>query len=214
MIETRVHWDQVYETKRDDEVSWYQQRPECSLAMILEAAPDRQATIIDVGGGASRLVDELLAAGYADVTVLDVSEVAFRHAKARLGPKAGAVSWIVADITRWEPHRTWGVWHDRAVFHFLTEHALQGAYISALSRATTTGSTIIMATFALDGPERCSGLPVQRYSPQTLAARLGEGFVLTGEATERHRTPGGAMQSFAYSVFKRREASMPRSAAS
>jgi SAM-dependent methyltransferase len=203
VIETREHWDRVYKTKRDDEVSWYQLRPERSLALITEAAGDRTKSIIDIGGGASRLVDELIAAGYSDVTVLDVSSVALSHAKARLGQKAETVNWIVADITEWRPQRAWAVWHDRAVFHFLTDNALQDAYISALSQATTAGPTIILATFALDGPERCSGLPVQRYSPQTLAARLGRKFVLTGEAAERHRTPSGAIQSFAYAVFKR-----------
>jgi SAM-dependent methyltransferase len=203
VTETREHWDRVYKTKRDDEVSWYQLHPERSLALIREAARDRTKSIIDIGGGASRLVDELVAAGYSDVTVLDVSSVALSHAQARLGQKAEAVNWIVADITQWRPHRAWAVWHDRAVFHFLTETALQDAYVAALSQATTAGSTIILATFALDGPERCSGLPVQRYSPQTLAARLGEGFALGAEAAERHRTPAGAIQSFAYSVFKR-----------
>lgn len=204
MPTTREHWEQVYGSKTETEVSWYQSRPERSFALIKSAASDLSASILDVGGGASHLVDELLEAGYSDVTVLDVSAAALERSKERLGPKAGKVSWIVADITQWRPTRRWQIWHDRAVFHFLTEPADQDAYLAALRAATVSGSIAVMSCFALDGPERCSGLPVQRYSPATLAARIGKDFELISELSEQHRTPWGSTQSFAYAMLKRR----------
>lgn len=201
---TREHWDEVYRTKGEAEVSWYQPRPERSLALITSLLPNPAAPILDVGGGASRLVDELLAAGYADLTVLDVSAAALRRTQERLGAKASQVQWIAADITTWQPAQVWQLWHDRAVFHFLTASALQDAYIAALKAGTAPGSILIMSCFALDGPERCSGLPVQRYSPATLAARIGTDFMLLSEAAEQHTTPWGSVQNFAYAVFQRR----------
>jgi hypothetical protein len=199
---TRAYWDQVYGGKAETEVSWYQPGAERSLKLIAAAGPG--AAIIDVGGGASRLVDGLLAAGYADITVLDVSDAALEQSRRRLGPLAGKVAWIVADITCWQPARTWQVWHDRAVFHFLTTPADQDAYIAALTEATLPGATVIMSCFAPDGPEKCSGLPVQRYDAAALAARLGDSYALTGAETEDHRTPWGATQRFMYATFKRR----------
>lgn len=199
----RSHWDRVYTSKDATDVSWYQRRPELSLELIRAAAPSLESSILDVGSGASTLVDELLLAGYTDLAVLDVSEAALAIAQKRL-TAAERVTWIVADITNWKPSRTWNVWHDRAVFHFLTEAAAQDAYIEALKAATAPGSTAIIATFALDGPEQCSGLPVVRYSPQTLAARLGPGFDLVAQAGEVHRTPAGGRQSFAYAALRRR----------
>jgi SAM-dependent methyltransferase len=203
MTDRRTHWDDTYTAKADTQVSWYQPRPDRSLALIRSAARSTAASIIDVGGGASRLVDALISEGYSDVTVLDISKVALEHCKARLKGLARKVSWIVADITQWQPQRTWDIWHDRAVFHFLTDAASQDAYITALKRGTVSGSTVIMATFALAGPERCSGLPVQRYSPETLAARLGSDFTLQAEAVEMHPTPFGTIQEFAYMAFRR-----------
>jgi nucleoside-diphosphate-sugar epimerase len=200
---TRAHWDNTYSTKSDTQVSWYQPVPERSLALVTSAAPDHSAAIIDIGGGASRLVDRLVDGGYGDITVLDVSEVALGRARDRLGASAEKVDWIIADITRWQPKRTWDVWHDRAVFHFLTDRAAQDAYIAALTNATKVGSAVIMATFALNGPERCSGLPVQRYSAQTLAVRLGPGFSLYADETETHPTPFGTTQEFSYAAFRR-----------
>ncbi len=200
-METSAHWNAVYRAKSEDEVSWFQPSPERSLALI--AAADTTDSLIDIGGGASRLVDRLLQQGYGDLTVLDVSDAALERSKARLGAAADRVTWIVSDITRWKPERTWRLWHDRAVFHFLTETAAQDAYIAALEHATDPGATIIIATFALDGPEKCSGLPVQRYSAETLAARLGPNFHLTGHAAEKHRTPWGSEQSFQYAVLRR-----------
>jgi 2-polyprenyl-3-methyl-5-hydroxy-6-metoxy-1,4-benzoquinol methylase len=205
MTDSRRHWESVYAEKAATEVSWYQPHAARSLALIRAAAPDRAAPIIDVGGGASTLVDDLLADGYSDLTVLDVSEAALARAKARLAAKAAKVAWIAADIVTWRPSRTWAVWHDRAVFHFLVETAQQDAYLAALTAATAPGATAILATFALDGPERCSGLPVQRYSAGLLAARLGPAFRLVSEAGERHRTPAGAEQSFVWAVFERKD---------
>ena len=204
MPKTREHWDQVYSTKPETEVSWYQPRPERSLALIRSAAPDRNASLIDVGGGASHLVDELLSQGYSDVTVLDVSQAALNRSQERLGLMADKVVWIAVDITQWTPPRTWEVWHDRAVFHFLTETKDQDAYIAALRAGTKRGSLAVISTFALDGPERCSGLPVQRYSPATLAARIDGEFEMIIEASEPHKTPSGSTQNFAYAVLKRR----------
>jgi len=204
MPTTREHWDHVYATKPPTEVSWYQPRPERSLALIRSAAPDVSASILDVGGGASHLVDELLSAGYLDLTVLDISQTALSRSKERLGRLADKVSWIAADITQWTPHRTWDVWHDRAVFHFLTAAKDQDAYIAALIAGTKPGSVAVMSTFSLEGPERCSGLPVQRYSPTTLAARIGDRFEFVSGASESHTTPWGSTQNFAYAVLRRR----------
>jgi hypothetical protein len=199
----RDHWDNVYATKAETAVSWFQPHSARSLELIDSASPDRKASVIDVGSGASTLVDDLLTRGFADLTVLDISEVPLSRSKARLGKAADKVGWIVADITQWTPVRTWDIWHDRAVFHFLTERTQQDAYIAALMKATLPGATIIMATFALDGPEKCSGLPVQRYSPKTLAARLGARFSLVSEGRETHKTPWGSEQRFSYAVLKR-----------
>jgi hypothetical protein len=149
-------------------------------------------------------VDELLSAGYLDLTVLDISQTALSRSKERLGRLADKVSWIAADITQWTPHRTWDVWHDRAVFHFLTAAKDQDAYIAALIAGTKPGSVAVMSTFSLEGPERCSGLPVQRYSPTTLAARIGDRFEFVSGASESHTTPWGSTQNFAYAVLRRR----------
>jgi len=204
MNDPRIHWDQVYGTKSDSEVSWYQPRPVTSLELIRGAAPDPSTSVIDVGSGTSTLVDELLAAGFQDVSALDTSSTAIERVRTRLGAAADRVEWIVASVTDWRPRRKWGVWHDRAVFHFLTEPALQDAYIQALSEASSPGSVAIISTFALDGPERCSGLPVERYSAETLSQRMGAKFSLVAQTAERHVTPRGAIQNFIYAVFERR----------
>jgi SAM-dependent methyltransferase len=203
MMDAVTHWNETYTTKAENQVSWFQARPDRSLAFIESAPPNRKASIVDIGGGASRLIDALLAEGYADLTVLDISAAALDRSKTRVGARAKEVFWIVANITEWRPLRVWDVWHDRAVFHFLTDAAGQDAYINALKHGTAPGSTVILATFALTGPERCSGLPVQRYSPETLAARLGADFALSAQAAETHATPFGSTQDFTYAVFKR-----------
>jgi len=204
MDDARGHWDNVYTAKGETAVSWFQPHSVRSLESIDSASPDRKASVIDVGGGAATLVDDLLARGFTDLTVLDISETGLQRSKARLGEKAARVAWIAADITRWTPARTWDIWHDRAVFHFLTERAQQDAYVAALTAATRPGATVIISTFALDGPERCSGLAVQRYSPESLAARLGPRFALVASAHETHETPGGSQQSFSHAVLRRR----------
>lgn len=202
MTERQAHWNDAYTTKAETKVSWYQQNPSRSLELITAAAPGT-GSVIDVGGGASVLADALLAKGYSDLTVLDISAVALERSKKRLGGLSDRISWIVADITNWQPQRTWDVWHDRAVFHFLTDAEAQDAYIAALKMGTKAVSAVIMATFALAGPEKCSGLPVQRYSPATLAARLGPDFRLYTETAETHPTPFGTTQEFSYAAFKR-----------
>ncbi len=206
-MDTQAHWDKAYTDKSETQVSWFQDVPARSLAMIATASPPQalgiKRSVIDVGGGASRLADALLEAGHADVTVLDISQAALDRARARLGMRAAQVSWFCADITRWAPDRSWDVWHDRAVFHFLTEAPAQDAYIAALTVATRPGAAVILSTFAPDGPERCSGLPVQRYSPAGLAQRLGAGFALTDQAAESHLTPWGSIQHFTYVAFRR-----------
>lgn len=203
MSSTRGHWEDVYASKAETAVSWYQAHLVRSLELIASAASSKAAAIVDVGGGASTLVDDLIATGYTDLTVLDVSGTALVKSKARLGAKSAEVSWIAADITQWLPPRVFDVWHDRAVFHFLTEAPQQAAYLAALKAGTHVGSTVIIATFALDGPEKCSGLPVQRYSVKTLAARLGPTFALVGQAGETHMTPWASEQQFTYAVFRR-----------
>lgn len=199
----RAHWTRVYETKAADAVSWYQPEPAPSLAALEAFAVPPSASVIDVGGGASRLVDTLLARGFADVTVLDVAAAALAVSKARLGAAAERVRWLVADVTDWRPERAWDVWHDRAVFHFLTEAQDRAAYRRALEAGTATGSLVVMATFAPEGPERCSGLPVRRWDGETLAAELGPAFRLERTWREDHATPAGAMQTFAWSVLRR-----------
>jgi SAM-dependent methyltransferase len=161
------------------------------------------SSFIDVGGGASNLVDALLAQGWQDLTVLDIAAPALDAAKARLGPLAGKVDWVAADITRWEPDRKFDVWHDRAVFHFLSEPAQREAYRRALSQGTAKDSRVIIATFALDGPDKCSGLPVQRYDAAGLVQQLGDRFQLVKDWREEHVTPWGATQSFIWCAFRR-----------
>ncbi len=200
---TRSHWEDVYTSKAETAVSWYQPHSVRSLEWIASAAPDRGAAIVDIGGGASGLVDDLLATGYTDLTVLDVAESALAKSRKRLGGDAARIHWVVADITQWTPPRAYDVWHDRAVFHFLTGPDQQAAYVAALAAGTRPGSAVIIATFALDGPEKCSGLPVRRYSHDTLSKRLGPRFSLTSHATEAHTTPWGSEQRFQYSMFRR-----------
>jgi len=195
---------EALDEKAEDAVSWFQVHPDASLALIEEAGLAPADPIIDVGGGASRLVDHLLAAGHKDLTVLDISEAALERAGARLGKAALKVNWLVADISTWKPRRLYRLWHDRALFHFLTEPADRTAYRRALDAALAPGGTAIVASFALDGPERCSGLPVQRYSPETLTAELGTGYPLKSSQSEDHVTPLRRIQRFQYSVFGRR----------
>jgi ubiquinone/menaquinone biosynthesis C-methylase UbiE len=201
----RAHWDRVYTTKRADEVSWFQAEPTPSLAMIAAAGLGPDDPIIDVGGGASVLVDRLLDDGYRNLTVLDVSEAALAAARARLGARATQVAWIAADVATWQPPAdAFALWHDRAVFHFLTAAADRAGYLGALARGLRPGGHLVLATFALSGPEKCSGLPVQRYSGETLQAALGPRYRLLREAAQPHVTPAGNRQDFTWCLFRKR----------
>jgi SAM-dependent methyltransferase len=199
-----AHWQKVYLEKSEQQVSWTQASPEPSLGLIERFAPAPQAAIVDIGGGASRLVDALCEHGYEAVTVLDLSGAALAAAKARLGPRGAGVQWIAADVTRWEPPHPFDLWHDRAAFHFLVEAVDRQAYLDRLIRGVKAGGHAIIATFALDGPEKCSGLPVQRYDPAGLSEVVGGAFELVAQQRHRHTTPWGAVQSFQFSVLRRR----------
>ena len=202
-VEPRVHWDNVYRTKRPDEMSWYQREPSLSLAFIRHAVPDLLASIVDVGGGASTLVDGLLDSGYGNVTVLDVSPIALERARARLGDAASRVHWMTADVlTAPFPNAAFDLWHDRAVFHFLTDDKDRLAYVAQVRRALRPEGHVLIATFADDGPTRCSGLPVARYSADALHAVFGREFQLVDSARERHVTPAGVTQSFVYCLLR------------
>jgi SAM-dependent methyltransferase len=198
----QAHWEGIY-TKKGENVSWFQENPAPSLELIAQVGATPASAIIDVGGGASRLVDNLVARGFQDVTVRDLSEAALEAAKARLKGAAGQVHWIVADATVWEPPRTYDIWHDWAAFHFLTEDHDRAAYVARLERALKVGGYAIIATFALDGPERCSGLPIVRYNPVSLGQTLGSAFELVDTRQHTHATPWGAEQSFQFGVFCR-----------
>ena len=198
----RQHWTQVYEEKDVTGVSWYQPEPAPSLRALDRFGPQPSSSFIDVGGGASTLVDALLDRGWQDITVLDIAASALEAAKARLGRSAERVTWEVADITEWHPIRRYDVWHDRAVFHFLIQPEQRGAYRKALAAGLAPGGLVIIATFALDGPERCSGLPVERYDADKLAAELGPSVRLIEAWRDEHVTPAGAKQSFNWCAFR------------
>lgn len=198
-MEIKNYWDKVYAAKAATSVSWYQEHAECSLSLLHKTGITRSAAIIDVGGGASTLVDDLLAEGYSDVTVLDLSAAALSAARLRLGTLAAKVKWLDADVTKADlPRHRYDVWHDRAVFHFLTEPELRQAYVEQVFRSVKPGGHVIVATFAEDGPIQCSGLPVMRYSASDLHAQFGEAFTLVKHVEEAHHTPSGDVQQFVY----------------
>ncbi|CCE08239.1 conserved hypothetical protein [Bradyrhizobium sp. STM 3843] len=203
MSDRTSHWQAVYTSKAETEVSWYQDNPAISLRLIRDANAAPASRIIDIGGGASRLVDALLAAGYRALAVLDISAAALEAARARLGTAGAEVEWITADVTTWMPQQRYDIWHDRAAFHFLTEERDRRAYVERMREAVVPGGQIIIGTFALDGPEKCSGLSVQRYDAQSLADTLGPPFELLDSCTEAHRTPWDAVQQFQFSRFRR-----------
>jgi ubiquinone/menaquinone biosynthesis C-methylase UbiE len=203
VTDQKAHWETVYRTKRADELSWFQREPAISLALIRRAAPETSARIIDVGGGASRLVDELFRAGYSDVTVLDLSSTALSQARARLGGAAARVHWLEADVLNARlPEAGFDLWHDRAVFHFLTSPSDRDAYLAQVRRAVRSGGHVLVATFAEDGPTKCSGLPVARYSADALRDELGRAFQLVDSTREQHVTPSGTRQSFVYCLCR------------
>ncbi|CAN5503498.1 class I SAM-dependent methyltransferase [soil metagenome] len=199
----QAHWQKVYAVKAEKEVSWFQENPAPSLDLIAATGISTDASIIDVGGGASRLVDSLLEQGFRRIAILDLSAKALGAAKKRLGRAGEAVDWIVADITSWKPSSTYDLWHDRAAFHFLTEATDRDAYVGCLKKAVRPGGHVIIATFAQDGPERCSGLPIVRYDPDELASTLGPAFELADSRRHDHMTPGGNTQRFQFSRFLR-----------
>jgi trans-aconitate methyltransferase len=203
MTNSRAHWEHVYATKSDEELSWFQDKPSLSLDLIKATGATREWSIIDIGGGTSRLVDALLGEGFTSLAVLDVSSAALAATRARLGARAEQVEWIAADVTTWTPPRQYDVWHDRAAFHFLTDPADQLAYITRLKGALRPDGHAIIATFAPDGPEKCSGLPVQRYDSASLQDRLGDGFKLLDSRREAHVTPWASTQWFQFSRFIR-----------
>ncbi len=202
-IERQAHWETVYSTKNDTEVSWFQESPELSLKLLKLVGAETNSAIIDVGGGASRLVDTLLSRGFEDISVLDISNEALNVARMRLGEKGNRVKWLVADATTWEPPQRYDIWHDRAAFHFLNLAQEQKAYIERMKRALNIGGHIIIGTFALDGPEKCSGLPVTRHDAESLSTLFGKGFSLIDSRREEHSTPSGGVQRFQFSTFKR-----------
>ena len=198
-MDSKSHWEEVYRTKQPDEVSWYRPHLEISLQLIEEAAPNLDAQVIDVGGGESTLVDDLLAHGYHKLSILDVSSTALNVAKERLGDKAETVNWLCGDVTRFAfmRHR-YDVWHDRAVFHFLTESKERAAYVRQVAHAVKPGGHVIVATFGPEGPTKCSGLDVVRYDPSALHDEFGPSFQLVKHLTELHQTPAGSIQQFTY----------------
>ena len=201
--EQQAHWDHVYGTKGERDVSWFQESPAVSLDLIAATGAQPADPIVDIGGGASRLVDALLDRGFEVVTVLDLAGQALAAARARLGPRAAQVSWVVADVTAWEPVGTFAVWHDRAAFHFLTAAEDRAAYAQRLRNAVRPGGHVIIGTFAPDGPERCSGLPVMRHDAASIGEALGPSFGLVETRRDDHVTPMGTTQRFQFSRFRR-----------
>ncbi len=200
-MELRDHWNRVYTTKSDEQVSWFEPLPAVSVQMLKAAGVTSESCVIDVGGGDSRLVDYLVAEGLECVAVLDVSGAALARAKARIGTRAEPLMWIESDVAASWTLKPMDVWHDRAVFHFLTEADARGRYREHLLEVLKPGGSAIIATFAPDGPAKCSGLPVARYSPEALASELGPALHLVESHSHMHTTPWGATQSFQYSRF-------------
>lgn len=202
-MDPKSHWDGVYASRDVTEVGWYQPEPKVSLDLITQAADGRRVSVVDVGGGASVLVDRLLDRGFTGVAVMDIAEYALEKARDRLGDRAWRVRWIVGDVTGVEGVEQYDVWHDRAVFHFLTSPDDRQKYAALARRSMRQGGHLIIATFAPDGPDRCSGLPVCRYTAQTLAAEFVDGFELVKEVRDTHTTPSGKSQAFTYAMFRR-----------
>lgn len=203
MSGSHEHWEAVWRKQAPDDLSWHQDCAEQSFTLITASLARPDHSIIDVGGGDSPLVGGLLDYGFADLTVLDISEAAVAQGRRRLGAFAEAVTWVVANVVTYEPDRTYQLWHDRAVFHFLTTPTDQQAYVRTAAAAVSPGGWLIIATFALDGPVQCSGLPVRRHSPESLSAALVPAFRAVDFTREQHTTPSGVTQSFLYGRFRR-----------
>lgn len=204
MTDRKQHWEDVYTNKSPLEVSWYQQEPAVSLRLIAASGLTKDAPLIDVGGGASLLVDRLLALGYTRLAVLDIAGQALAHARSRLGERAGAVAWYEADVTAFAPPHPFALWHDRAVFHFLTEATERRRYVETLRRTLLPDGQVVIAAFAVGGPTRCSGLPIVQYDAQRVCGELGAGFELLEQVDEAHVTPGAKVQAFSFFRFVRR----------
>jgi trans-aconitate methyltransferase len=203
-VDRREHWNDVYRTKAPEQVSWYQRRPDLSLALIAATGVGKDAGIIDVGGGASVLIDYLLDLGYTNLAVLDLSGAALNVSRSRLGARATAVEWFEADLTSFEPPHRYGLWHDRAVFHFLTDAGDRVAYVATLRKTLQPNGAVVIATFAPEGPPKCSGLDVVRYDEHSIATELGDEFELREVRRETHVTPWQTEQRFIYFRLQRR----------
>ncbi len=197
------HWESVYTEKSDAQLSWHEEDPAASIELADLAGATGESAVIDIGGGTSCFTERLAERGFRDLSVLDLSPAALDRARQRVGPCGARIDWIAADITTWTPPRTYDLWHDRAVFHFLVEPEDRQAYLDRLSRALRPGGHLIMATFCVDGPDRCSGLPVMRYDPDGLGRILGQDFAPVAFRTRMHTTPWGSPQSFQYGLFRK-----------
>ncbi len=208
MAPSPEHWNGIYGARAEDELTWFEETPSVSLELVRRYLPPGNA-FLDVGAGASRLVDTLLEEGFGPLAVMDLSGAALAASRQRLGDRSSEVTWVEADVTRWKPDQTYALWHDRAVFHFLTEAVDRAAYAQAMTGALNAGGFAIIATFADDGPEKCSGLPVIRYTPERLARELDrllpDVFEMIEAKRHMHITPKGNRQSFQYSVFKKKQ---------
>lgn len=206
----KAHWSSIYQSKAPDNVSWYQERPDISLDLIRATGIDTSAPIIDVGAGASTLVDYLLQFAYQDLTLLDLSPEALQTVRQRLGERAALVTFFEGDVTRFPlPEHHYHVWHDRAVFHFLTDADSQRRYVEQVRRSVIVGGHVIVATFGIDGPTQCSGLPVGRYDAQSLHSVFGHDFALMNSRSESHHTPWGSEQQFVYCYCRVQSADHP-----
>jgi SAM-dependent methyltransferase len=202
-FDRKAHWQSVYSTKSENAVSWFEENPAHSLDLISTAGIGQDAAVVDVGGGASRLVDAFVARHQAHVSVVDLSSAAFDISRARL-PSSANVEWIVSDITKWRPDRSYDLWHDRAAFHFLTDASEQAAYVKVMSEALKPGGIAIIGAFAPSGPEKCSGLPVARHDASSLSKIFGPQFELLSSEPYRHVTPWNSVQEFQFSIFAKR----------
>lgn len=198
------HWNDVYSGPGGDSVSWFQEIPERSLAILDESGVDPFKSVVDIGAGASRLVDELLQRGFRDLTVVDISSTALELTRARVGPGGHGVRWVVCDVLNWAPDRTFDVWHDRAVFHFLTAREQIQRYLEVVNGVVDPGGMVVIGTFAHDGPTHCSGLPVSRYRAEELTEVFGSRYERMAAWREEHRTPGGALQPFTWVAMRHR----------
>lgn len=197
------HWETVYSQKVEADLSWHQEHPSISLDLMEMAGLTPDTSVIDIGAGRSRVVDRLLDLGLRDITVMDLSDSALAASRTRLGEHGSSVTWIEADVTIWNTSRRFDIWHDRAVFHFLVDPVDRASYVKRLSSSLAIGGHAVVATFAPDCPEKCSGLDVQRYSPDTLSAALGDSFDLVAHRFHKHSTPSGRLQAFQYSLLRK-----------